>query len=63
MRLFKKKDRPIFEVYITKELKDTGQPGRPFYAKVGEYKKYKFLGLLIAKISTIGNFPDPEVKS
>lgn len=57
-----KKERPIYSVVIEKVLKDTGSPGKPFYAKTTEHTRIRLFGLLIKKVSIIGNFPDPEEK-
>jgi len=56
------KDFPIIGVVVDKTLKDTGQPGRPFFAKVCQTMKIRFLGLLVYKITTNGNFPETESK-
>lgn len=56
------KNFPIIGVVIDKTLKDTGQPGRPFFAKVCQTMMIRFLGLLVYKITTNGNFPDPNNK-
>ena len=57
-----RKDRPIFSIKVEKEMKDTGQPGKPFFAKISETKSYRLFGILIKKVHTTGNFPDPEEK-
>jgi hypothetical protein len=57
------KEHPVFEVHIEKVLKDTGSPGKPFYSKVAEYKRFKIFGILISKVSITGEFPDPDEKS
>jgi hypothetical protein len=56
------KEFPILGVTIDRELKDTGQPGRPFFAKICETMRIRFLGLLIFKTTNKGNFPGPELK-
>jgi hypothetical protein len=56
------KQFPIVGVVIEKILQDTGQPGRPFFSKVSEIKRVRLFGVLVYKISTLGNFPEPETK-
>jgi hypothetical protein len=56
------KDHPIVSVLIEKILQDTGVPGRPFYSKVSETKSIRFFGVLVKKITTIGNFPEQDSK-
>jgi hypothetical protein len=56
------KEFPLLSVIIDRELKDTGQPGRPFFAKVKESTRVRFLGLLIFKTVNNGNFPSSENK-
>lgn len=56
------KNRPIFSIKLEKEMKDTGQAGKPFYTKICETKYYRLFGILIAKVYSTGNFPDPEAK-
>jgi hypothetical protein len=51
---------PIVGVVIDKTLKDTGQPGKPFYARICQIMRIRFLGLLVYKITSNGNFPDKE---
>jgi hypothetical protein len=53
---------PIIGVTVDKILKDTGQPGRPFFAKVCQTMKIRFLGLLVYRIIISGNFPEIESK-
>jgi hypothetical protein len=54
------KEFPIVGVIIDKTLKDTGQPGKPFYARICQIMRIRFLGLLVYKITSNGNFPDKE---
>jgi hypothetical protein len=54
------KEHPIYEVELVKDMKDTGQPGKPFFAKVSETKHIRLFGILIKKVTTTGNFPDPD---
>ena len=56
------KDFPVIGVVVDKTLKDTGQPGRPFYSKISEIKRVRLFGLLIYKHSALGNFPEPDKK-
>jgi len=55
-------DHPLCEVVVEKTLQDTGQPGRPFFAKVSEVLRLRLFGLLIFKSTNKGNFPDPAEK-
>lgn len=54
------KERPIYKVLIEKVLKDTGKPNNPFWSKIAEHKRVWLFGILIKKVSTVGDFPDPE---
>jgi len=56
------RDFPILSVVIDKTLKDTGTSGRPFFAKVCQIMRVRFIGLLVFKKTTNGNFPDSEDK-
>jgi len=56
------KQFPIVGVTIEKILQDTGSQGRPFYSKVSEIKWVRVFGVLVYKISTLGNFPEQENK-
>jgi hypothetical protein len=56
------KERPLLDVKDEKVLKNTGTEQRPFWAKVGEYRWIRLMGLLIFRHSSIGNFPDPADK-
>ena len=57
------KEFPIIGVVVDKTLKDTSQtPGRPFFAKICQTMRIRFLGLLVYKITTNGNFPEQESK-
>lgn len=53
---------PILGVTIDRELKNTGTDQRPFWAKIRETLKVRFLGLLIFKTTNSGNFPEQENK-
>jgi hypothetical protein len=56
------KERPIYEIRLTKVKKDTGTPGRPFFTNVAEYKHYYLFGVLIKKVTITGDVPVPEDK-
>jgi hypothetical protein len=56
------KNHPIVSIVIEKILQDTGVAGRPFYSKVSETKSIRFFGVLVKKITTLGNFPEHESK-
>ena len=56
------KERPILDVDDEKILKNTGTESRPFWAKIGVNRRVRFLGLLIFRHRSIGNFPDPSDK-
>lgn len=57
-----KKERPIFSIVTEKVLKNTGTSGKPFYAKVAEHTRTRIFGILIKKVSVVGEFPDPDEK-
>jgi hypothetical protein len=56
------KDFPILSVKDEKILKNTGTEQRAFWAKVGVTRRVRFLGILIFKHASTGNFPDPGDK-
>jgi len=56
------KDFPVIRVSTERELKDTGQPGRPFFTKAQVIIRVWFFGVLIFKHTNTGNFPEPETK-
>ena len=57
-----KREHPILEVVLTKEMKDTSKnPDKPFYAKVAEYKKVYLFGILLKRISSTGDFPESKI--
>lgn len=56
------KEFPILGVTIDRELKNTGTEQRPFFAKIRETMRVRFLGLLIFKTTNSGSFPEPEYK-
>ena len=55
-------DHPVLEVIDEKQLKNTGSEQRPFFTKIAETRWVRFLGLLLFKHSSTGNFPDPSDK-
>jgi hypothetical protein len=42
--------------------KNTGSAGRPFYARLGLRRRIRFLGILVFRYRTSGEFPEPEDK-
>ena len=53
------KERPVLGITDEKLLKNTGSDQRPFWSRVGTTRRVRFLGLLIFKHVSTGNFPDP----
>jgi hypothetical protein len=51
------KSYSVIRVVIDKELVDTGQPGRPFFATLCQTMYVWFLGVLVFKITTNRDFP------
>jgi len=49
----------IFSVSVEEILQDTGSAGKPFYAKVAEYRRYRFLGIPLVSFTATKKFPNP----
>ena len=56
------KDFPIIGVVDEILRKNTGTIDRPFYARLGLIRRIRFLGLLIFRYKSTGEFPEPESK-
>ena len=53
------KERPITEGTRDKILKNTGSADRPFYAMVGQIRRFRIFGILVWKNTNTSNFPEP----
>jgi hypothetical protein len=56
------KDFPIISVVDEILRKNTGSVDRPFWARLGLIRRIRFIGVLVFKYKTSGEFPEPESK-
>jgi hypothetical protein len=56
------KDFPIISVVDDILRKNTGSVDRPFWARLGLIRRVRFMGILVFKYKSIGEFPEPEPK-
>jgi hypothetical protein len=55
-------DFPIIGVVDEILRKNTGTTERPFWARLGLIRRVRFLGILVFRYKSTGEFPEPEHK-